>query len=457
MFPLTFQRASLSAVATAVLAICSPAQAQTTSELLQELRSMQHELRAVRAELEALKRQQTSADSPTGGSTLSAQPAHQTPGVSPAPAVSGSAPPWTPAPAMAATEAPSGVSLFGYGELTMSRPRGNTAGAVATARRGVLGFAYRFNDRTRMAAELEIENAVVSASDQGEVAFEQLYIEHDLQDRLSAKVGLFLLPVGYMNETHEPTRYFGVHRNLVETAIIPSTWRELGVGLRGTHASGLRWDAGVVTGFDLTKWSSAGSSETQASPLGAIHQEGQQAKAATLATYGALNFDGLPGINVGGSLYNGGAGQKQPDIASPNASVTLAELHARWQSGPWDLSTLSAQGRFHDVSTFNATAAGIANPVPSLFRGWYGQAAYRLWQQGDFSLVPFVRYEQLNTALGFAGVPVGLAPSIAPDTRVWTVGASYYLHPQVVLKIDSQRYLNQSALDKLNLGVGFHF
>jgi hypothetical protein len=72
-------------------------------------------------------------------------------------------------------------------------------------------------------------------------------------------------------------------------------------------------------------------------------------------------------------------------------------------------------------------------------------------------LVPFVRYEKVNTALGFSGVPTGLAPAIDPDARVWTVGASYYLHPQVVFKVDTQRYLNNSALDKLNMGVGFHF
>lgn len=437
----------LSCLAAATLALCSPVQAQTTSELVQELRQLRDELRAVRAELEVVKQQQVVVATQAPAKAVLAPAAQQS-----SPTTQQAAP-----VVMAASDvSPSSVSLFGYGELNMSRPRGNAAGAVATARRGVLGFAHRFNDRTRMAAELEIENAVVSASDQGEVAFEQLYIEHDIDERLSVKVGLFLLPVGYMNETHEPTRYYGVNRNLVETAIIPSTWRELGVGLRGTHASGMRWDAGVVTGFDLTKWSTD-SSETKTSPLGAIHQEGQQAKAATLATYGALNYDGIPGVNFGGSLYNGGAGQKQADFASPNASVTLTEVHARWQSGKWDVSTLAASGRFHDVEAFNATAVGISNPVPSQFRGWYGQAAYRLWKQGDYSLVPFVRYEKLNTALGYAGVPTGLAPSIDPDTRVWTLGASYYLHPQVVLKIDTQRYLNNSALDKLNMGVGFHF
>jgi hypothetical protein len=122
----------------------------------------------------------------------------------------------------------------------------------------------------------------------------------------------------------------------------------------------------VVTGFDLKKWSSD-RSDTQASPLAAMHQEGQQAKAATLATYGALNYDGLPGINLGGSVYNGGVGQKQPDVASPSASVTLTEVHARWQAGKWDLSTLAASGRFHDVDAFNATAVGISNPCPVYF------------------------------------------------------------------------------------------
>ncbi len=463
---------TMTCIALAALAGCGPAQSQTSSELVQELRQLREDLRVLRAELNEVKRQQTQPQAqtaPPATATATATAAALTPALAAPSAAVAQAANWPtvqsldassrqdPPMALAANDASaSGVSLFGYGELNMSRPRGNAAGAVATARRGVLGFAYRFNDRTRMAAELEIENAVVSASDQGEVAFEQLYIEHDINDRLSAKVGLFLLPVGYMNETHEPTRYYGVHRNLVETAIIPSTWRELGVGLRGRYASGVRWDAGVVTGFDLKKWSTD-SSDTQASPLGAMHQEGQQAKAATLATYGALNYDGLPGVNLGGSLYNGGVGQKQPDIASPSASVTLAEVHGRWQSGRWDVSTLAASGRFHDVSAFNATSLGMSNPVPNQFRGWYGQAAYRVWNQGDYSLVPFVRYEKLNTALGFSGVPTGLAPRIEPDTRVWTVGASYYLHPQVVLKVDTQRYLNNSALDKLNMGVGFHF
>ena len=428
-------------IAAAVLLVAQVSYGQTNSDVAAEMKQLRDELRQLRLEIQALKTQQHPKADPASVAPVLAAPPVATSAVAQTAAVQ--------------EAVPNAVSLFGYGELNMTRPRHNIADAVATARRGVLGFGYRFNDRTRFAAELEIENAVVSAGDQGEVAFEQLYVEHDIHEHLSAKMGLFLLPIGYMNETHEPTRYMGVHRNLVETAIIPTTWREMGLGLRGTSDNGLRWDAGVVTSFDLTKWPTD-SAQTKESPLGAIHQEGQLAKAASLAYYGVLNYDGIPGFNIGGSLFQGGIAQKQT-IPSPNASVTLAEVHTKWQVGAWDLAALAAQGRFRDVGAFNASANGLNNPVPDQFRGWYAQAAYRLWRQGDYSLVPFARYERVNTALSFSGLPVGLTPAVDPDTRVWTVGANFYLHPQVVLKFDTQRYLNNSAFDRLNLGLGFHY
>ena len=434
-------------IAAAALLVAHASYGQTNSDVAAEMKQLRDELRQLRLEMQALKSQQSlKAES----APVAAAPTSASAPVPPAVMAA-----MAPSPAVAEA-APNAVNLFGYGELNMTRPRHNASEAVATARRAVLGFGYRFNDRTRFAAELEVENAVVSAGDQGEVAFEQLYVEHDIHEHLSAKMGLFLLPMGYMNETHEPTRYMGVQRNLVETAIIPTTWREMGLGLRGTHDNGVRWDAGVVTSFDLTKWP-ADSAQTKESPLGAIHQEGQLAKAASLAYYGALNYDRIPGFNIGGSVFQGGIAQKQNTVASPNASVTLTEVHTKWQVGSWDLVGLAAQGRFHDVGAFNASANGINNPVPDQFRGWYAQAAYRLWRQGDYSLVPFARYERVNTALNFSGLPVGLAPAVEPDTRLWTMGANFYLHPQVVLKVDTQKYLNNSALDRFNLGLGFHY
>lgn len=427
--------------AAAIACVHGTAGAQTNTEILTELKRLRDELQQVRGELETLKHGNkpvatdaaplaVTATVPTAKAASEAAPAYNNPGAN--------------------------LSFFGYGEMTYSRPSNNVSSAQATLRRGVLGWAYRFDDKTRFAGELEIENAVVSAGDRGEAAMEQFYLEHDLSNSLTAKAGLFLMPVGYINEVHEPTRYYGVNRNLVETSIIPSTWREMGVGLRGTTEAGLRWDAGLVTSFDLTKWDAA-STDGQTSPLAAIHQEGQFAKAKDLAAYGALNYNGIPGVNLGGSVFSGGVGHKQSGFAAPDASMQLAELHARWQPGKWDVAALAATGQFSNVDGLNATFAGQPTPVPNSFSGAYAQAAYQLWHRDDYALTPFVRYEQLNTARGFSGLAAGLAPSILPDTRVWTVGANFYLNPQVVLKADLQRYLNDAALDRFNLGIGFHF
>lgn len=445
----------LKALALAVIAACGSAAAHSEDDLARQLQELREELRQVRQELQQVKREQQQASQPAAIPSANAPSWARETG--PAAAASATA---SVAPQVEASRTPhtagTGLSFFGYGELSYSRPRRDPSAAVATAGRSVLGFAYGFNERTRMAAEIEIENAVASAGDQGEVALEQMYIEHDLSERLSAKAGLFLLPVGYLNEVHEPTRYFGVRRNFIETAIIPTTWREIGVALRGNTEAGLRWDAGIVTGFDLTKWD-ATSSEGLESPLGAIHQEGQQAKARSLAGVAALNYNGLPGWNFGGSLYHGGAGHKQPGFAAGDATVTLGEVHARWQPGRWDISALAAQGRIGGVDALNATFAGQPTPVPARFGGWYAQAAYKLWQADDRALWPFARYEKFNTAQRFAGLPIGLAPDAQADTRVLTVGANYYLHPQVVVKADYQRFLSDSLRDRLNLGVGFHF
>jgi len=443
---------TLNALALAATLACgSPAHAQSAeAELAAQVKQLRAEMQQMRDELEALKKKQAApvAAPAAAGGWNTAAPSTATP-----------APVVTAAPAAASqsfADSGTGLRFFGYGELSYSRPRKDAANTIATLGRGVLGFGYRFDERTRFAAELEIENAVASADDRGEVELEQMYVEHDFTPNISGKAGLFLMPIGLLNESHEPTRYFGVFRNQVETAIIPTTWREIGVGVQGRTDGGWRWDAGLVTSFNLTAWD-ASSEEGRESPLGAIHQEGQLALARTVAGYAAVNYSGVPGLNVGGSVFHGGVGQKQPAFAAPDASVTLAEAHARWQPGRWDLSALVAEGRFSDVAALNATFAGQPTPVPDRFGGWYAQAAYKVWQSGSQALWPFARYERFNTARSYSGLPPGIAPATLPDARTLTVGANFYLHPQVVFKVDYMRFFDDSTRDRFNLGVGFDF
>jgi hypothetical protein len=357
------------------------------------------------------------------------------------------------APAAAAVAS---TVFTGYGEVNYNRPVRNASGAQTDLRRAVIGIQHRFDEKTKVVAEFEWEHGVVSAEDQGESEIEQLYVEREFNNGLRGKAGLFLMPVGLLNQNHEPTAYYGVERNFVETAIIPTTWREAGVGLSGEFGDGFTWDTGLTTGFDLTKWDAA-SDEGRESPLGAIHQEGQLAKSRDLQLHGALNWRGYPGLLVGGSVFTGKAGHATADFAANDARVTLAELHTRYTPGAWDLSALWAYGRISNTEALNATFAGNPTPVPSSFAGWYLQAAYKLWQNADYALSPFARFESFDTARTYASQPAGLGVPTTPYERVATVGANLMVGQGVVLKADYQKFREDKSRDRVNLGVGFSY
>lgn len=358
-------------------------------------------------------------------------------------------------PALTPAAGPSTV-ISGYGEVNYNRPTKNASAAQTDVRRAVIGIQHRFDEKTKLVSEFEWEHAISSASDQGESAVEQLYIERQFDNGLRGKAGLFLIPAGLLNTAHEPTAYYGVERNFVETAIIPSTWREVGIGLSGDFANGLAWDTGLTTGFNITKWNAA-SGDGRESPLGSIHQEGQLAKSRNLSAHLALNWRGVPGLLVGGSVFTGNAGHKTADFAAPDARITVYDLHTRYTPGHWDLSAVYARGDIRNVDALNLTFVGKLNPVPASFAGWYAQAAYQLFKSGDYVLSPFARYENFNTAKRYSNVTAGLGVPAATDEKVYTVGANLKVGEGVVLKADYQKFGEDKTRDRLNLGVGFSY
>ena len=427
----TWIAACLSLAAGAALA-----QPTTEATLAARLDQLANELAAVKAQLAVLQQRSTPAQP-------SAVPVSA---AAPAPLAS------APDPAASAPAGPATV-ITSYGEINYNRPLRATQNAQADVRRLVLGFQHRFDERTKLVTELEVEHAVASAGDRGEVAVEQAYIERQLTPLLALRAGLFLMPAGLLNENHEPTAYYGVERNFVETAIIPSTWREGGVQLVASFDNGLTAQGGLSSSFDLNKWDAA-STEGRESPLGAIHQELSQARSRDLALFGALNWRGVPGLLLGGSLFSGQGSQGQ---ATTSARITLWDAHARWSPGRWDLSTVYARGDISNTVALNAPLVGKTTLIPKTFDGFYVQGAYKLWSQGDYALSPFLRWERFNTASAYANLGAGLTPASARAERVTTLGANFVISPGVVLKADWQRFREAPDLDRVSLGMGWSF
>jgi hypothetical protein len=368
----------------------------------------------------------------------------------------------------------SGLRLWGYGEVYYTHPTSEPQLSQMDLARAVIGIGYRFDERTEFNSEYEVEHAVSSASDVGEFEVEQFYVDRRLNDAVTVRAGLFLMPFGFINEHHEPTNFYGVQRNFVETLIIPSTWREGGFNLHGDTAAGFGWNVGVTTGFDFSKWSFTPDyppyrtalelEDSGIAPLQAVHQELALANAHRLSQYLALGYYGVPGVTLGAAVSTGKA---VPAPAAPGAEssgdprVTLWEAHASWAPARWELAAIYSRGTISNTAAANAANPGSPNPIPSAFYGYYLQAAYALWQHADYRLNPFVRFERYNMGASYAGtagpvIPVG---EVWPQNhdRVWTLGANFYLGPHVVLKGDYQWFQENSGFNRFDLGLGVSF
>jgi hypothetical protein len=415
----------------------------TEADLEARIRALESHVEALHAEIDALKHSSSSDNNAKAVDTTPAG-AVDTPPISRGDSAN----------AGTATASGESTTFFGYGEAVYSRPTHNVGAAQADLRRVVFGFGHEFDERTRVTVEAEWEHAVTSASDAGEAAIEQAYIERDLGTGLRFQAGLFLIPLGILNERHEPPTFYGVDRNLVETAIIPSTWREGGVALSGNTAFGLDWSAGVTTGFDLTKWD-ANSTDAAESPLRSIHQELQLAKAGDLSVFGAAKYLGVPGLALGAGVFTGKVGQRQDNVPLRDSRATVWNVYARWAPAAWEFTALYARGAISNTRDFNLSLLGNATLVPAAFWGGYAEAAYRGFAGPTWAIEPFVRYERVNTGSRYADLGAGLTPAVRPTETVTTVGATLRLHPNVVLKIDYQDFRQNADGGRFNIGMGY--
>ena len=201
----------------------------------------------------------------------------------------------------------SGVSIGGYGQMLYQNfdahgDDGAPAGALDTLdlERAVFYFGYKWTDRLLFNSEVEYEHAVAGDGEPGEVAVEFAYIDYRPYRRLGLRGGLLLVPMGFLSELHEPPIFHGALRPEVEQIIIPSTWRENGVGIYGDLGP-ISYRTYVVAGLDATGF-------TASEGIREGRQEGAESTAEDLAWTGRLDYQPVPGLLIGASAFTGRAG-----------------------------------------------------------------------------------------------------------------------------------------------------
>lgn len=328
----------------------------------------------------------------------------------------------------------SATSVGGYGELHVTNLENRKDGSSKDEvdfHRFVLFIGHRFSDSVRFYSELELEHAFVKdggGTSPGEVELEQAFVEFDLNKSASARAGLFLVPVGILNETHEPPTFYGVERNNVEKDIIPATWWEGGAAVTTSLGGGFSTDLAYHSGLKM------GSNFK----IRDGRQKGASATGNDPAMTARVKWTGLPGVEWALSVVH------QQDIGQGLVAnlgrANLYESHVVVNRGPFGLRALYAQ--------WNLAGSAPAAAGADKQYGYYVEPSVRLGKKWGM----FTRYSKWDTQAH---------DSVDSDMRQIDVGVNYWPHPNVVIKADIQ---NQKAAlasvneyDGFNLGVGYMF
>jgi hypothetical protein len=328
------------------------------------------------------------------------------------------------------------TTIGGYGELHYNNLEGEGGASNLEEldfHRFVLFFGHRFSDAIRFYSELEVEHAFLKdnasgTASPGEVELEQAYIEFAVTDELAAKGGIFLVPVGILNETHEPPTFYGVERNPVENKIVPSTWWVGGAAVSGRVGGGLSYDLAAHEGL-----------KTNSGKKYAVRDGRQKTAKATandLAYSARLKWTGVPGLELATTAH------LEKDItqgADPNAGeARLLEAHAVWTAGPFGLRALYA--------TWDLDGSGPQSVGADEQTGWYVEPSFKLTPK----LGVFARYSLWDNQAGDA---------VDSKFKQTDAGVNYWPHPNVVLKADYQSQDNDDGKNQngFNLGIGYMF
>ena len=354
-----------------------------------------------------------------------------------------------------------GVSIGGYGEALYQNFAGQQEDGSPSDRkdqldlvRAVLYTGYKFSDKILFNSEIEYEHASTGEGDEqrGEVSVEQAYLDLKPWKSVGFRAGMVVLPLGFINELHEPPIFFGSRRPEVEQALIPTTWHEVGLGLFG-ESGPFQWRGYAVASLSSAGFTSEGIKEGR--------QQGSQSLAEDMALTGRLDYVGAPGLLLGAAAFTGRSGQGASiDGQEVHARVSLFDLHAQYEHRGFQARALLVRTRIADVALVNAqNGFHDDGSVGSRQYGFYAEAAYDVMNprpRGQWAVIPFVRYERLNTQ---DAVPEGFSKDPSLDRTVWTSGVSVKPLTNVVLKADYQWLSNKAktGTNQLNLAIGFLF
>jgi hypothetical protein len=400
------------------------------------------------------------------------------------------------------TDSPvTGLSIGAYGEVKFGMQQNPAAGGQwqngFDAHRLVLLPTYLITPNIIFNAEIEFEHggAGFDADDKlhGTAEIEQVWIDFKIADPFNWRSpGIDLIPIGYINEHHEPTQFYSVNRPELYNGLIPSTWKAGATSIYGRLAEGLTYTVQASTSLEDFGGDFATRTDAKTVPpfpagyapgidglntLGfSLPVRGDFAQLSNdIAVAGQLNYSPtvLPGFNGSVSAYytpntTPRGAYADNGAALGRSSLTMFDAEFRYRIPD---TGFEARGEYVLVdfgNPANLRANNDSDPtnnVGKIMYGYSGELAYHLPLGNilttDWEAVPFYRYTFQNAQTGgFAGADLNL-PTGAGQAQFHTAGVAVFPSPQIALKATYQKVINRDPAgansDSVLGGIGFFF
>lgn len=350
------------------------------------------------------------------------------------------------------------LSIGGYGEVHYNQQiSGSTRyNGNMDVHRMVLFFGYQFNDKTSFVTEIEYEHVK-------ELYVEQAFLNYNIRPNTSLRAGLMLVPMGIVNEYHEPTTFNGVERPSVDKYIVPSTWREIGVGVSGRLSNvSLKYQVYLMNGFNGYD---GGGILRGSDGLRKGRQKGAESTFTSPSLSAKVDYYGIKGLNLGLAGYLGKTQSsefdgldKDDDTAetiadSTRVGISMLGMDFRYKVDAFQFRGQYIQSFINDVKEYNDKTG---KDLGKQMQGYYVEAGYNLLHGKEQALVPFVRYEKYDTHHKVAS---NMTANKAYDREDLFLGVSYHLAKGAVVKADYQFSKDGNDVKKnfINCGVGVWF
>jgi hypothetical protein len=304
-------------------------------------------------------------------------------------------------------------------------------------------IGYKFSDDIILNVELEFEHGGGGDNKPGDgyVIVEFMYLDFLFNENINLRAGNMLVPMGLVNEKHEPTLFTTVQRPTTSKNLIPSTWHENGIMAYGNITDDLSYKVGAFSALDLSAGAGDGNKWLRNSRIGSYRNQNRLG----LAIVGRLDYTGINGLLVGASTYI-------------DSDLVMADIHVDYNLDAFRAYGVYTQTDYSGTSTI-LDSNDVAQTAVEKAKGGYLNLSYDLlsFTSSKNKMPLFVQYESVDAQNKIADGTSGEAI----DTT--TVGINYFPHEQVVLKADyamstdNSKASTEDEKDIFSLSMGFIF